>query len=176
MTDPHPANAEELAAIATETGADVLRGALRYPNKSGGWQLGDVDLSGHPEKYRDREVVVIIALIGKAGKPQVVCGICGFALDEMGECPRCRLMVKKAARDIERQQEANEPLDSRKLRRAVRRGCLPLPAPHNYLRLGHVNLISRVHVVKDHCGAMPDQRRPGDKFRTTYRHRRWSCR
>ena len=40
----HPANAEELANIAEEVGAEVLRGALRYPSDSGGWQLGDVDL------------------------------------------------------------------------------------------------------------------------------------
>jgi hypothetical protein len=30
-----------------ETGAKVLRGALRYPSDSGGWQLGDIDLSEH---------------------------------------------------------------------------------------------------------------------------------
>ena len=41
----HPANAEELANIAKETGADVLRGPLRYPSYSGGWQLGDIDFS-----------------------------------------------------------------------------------------------------------------------------------
>ena len=38
----HPANASELANIARETGAEVLRGALRYPGATGGWQLGDV--------------------------------------------------------------------------------------------------------------------------------------
>ena len=36
----HPANAEELATIAQETGAEVLRGGLHYPSESGGWQLG----------------------------------------------------------------------------------------------------------------------------------------
>ena len=36
----HPSNAEELAAITQETGAEVLRGALRYPSETGGWQLG----------------------------------------------------------------------------------------------------------------------------------------
>ncbi len=40
----HPANAAELANIAQEVGAEVLRGALRYPSETGGWQLGDVDL------------------------------------------------------------------------------------------------------------------------------------
>lgn len=32
----HPANAEELANIAQETGAEVLRGALWYPSEGGG--------------------------------------------------------------------------------------------------------------------------------------------
>jgi hypothetical protein len=31
------ANAEELANLAQETGAEVPRGALRYPSESGGW-------------------------------------------------------------------------------------------------------------------------------------------
>jgi len=37
----HPANAEELANIAEETDAEMLRGTLRYPSYRGGWQLGD---------------------------------------------------------------------------------------------------------------------------------------
>lgn len=40
----HPANAEELANIADETGVEVLRGTLRYPSDGGGWQLGSMDL------------------------------------------------------------------------------------------------------------------------------------
>jgi hypothetical protein len=51
----HPANAEELATIAQETGAELLRGELCYPSESGGWQLGDLDLSEHLDKYRDQE-------------------------------------------------------------------------------------------------------------------------
>jgi hypothetical protein len=37
----HPANAEEVANIAEETGAEALRGPLRYPSETGGWQLDD---------------------------------------------------------------------------------------------------------------------------------------
>ncbi len=55
------ANAEELASIAQEVGAEVVRGALRYPSLTGGWQLGDLDLSEHLTRYRDQELVVIIA-------------------------------------------------------------------------------------------------------------------
>jgi len=46
----HPTNAEEIANIAGETGAEVLRGPLRYPSETGGWQLGDLDLSEHLAK------------------------------------------------------------------------------------------------------------------------------
>ena len=35
----HPANAEEVANIAEETGAEVVRAALRYRSDSGGWQI-----------------------------------------------------------------------------------------------------------------------------------------
>jgi len=106
----HPANAEELANIAEETGAEVLRGALRYPSESGGGQLDDVDLGEHLEKYRDRELVLTIGSVGEADKEQVTCGICGFVMDEAGECPRCKLMVEQAARDIEARQEMREAL------------------------------------------------------------------
>ncbi len=40
----HPTNVEELANIAEETGAEVLRGPLRYPSDTGGWQLGSQSL------------------------------------------------------------------------------------------------------------------------------------
>jgi hypothetical protein len=43
----HPASTEAIAESADETGAEVLRGALCYPSESGGWQLGDIDLSEH---------------------------------------------------------------------------------------------------------------------------------
>jgi hypothetical protein len=102
-TPLHPANAEELANIAQETGAEVLRGPMRYPSYSGGWQLGDLDLSEHLAKYEDHEIVVIVASLGKAGeveKEKYVCGICGFAMTELGECPRCKLQRERTARGI----------------------------------------------------------------------------
>ena len=101
-----PANAEELGNIAEETGAEVLRGALCYPSYSGGWQLGNLDLSEHLDRYRDQELVVIIASIGKAGevdKEKYVCGICGFALTELGECPRCKMQNEEMAKGLQRQ-------------------------------------------------------------------------
>jgi hypothetical protein len=101
----HPANAEELARIAAETGAEVLRGPLTYPSETGGLQLGDLDLSEYLHKYRDCEITLIIAAMGKAQEKPVVCGICGFAMDEASECPRCKLMNAEAARQIQARQE-----------------------------------------------------------------------
>ena len=106
----HPANAEELATIAQETGAEVLRGALRYPSESGGWQLGDLDLSEHLDEYRDQEMVVIIASLGKTEAERVICGICGFVLDEVGECPRCKLVTEEDAKELKERQEDREAL------------------------------------------------------------------
>jgi hypothetical protein len=52
MEQPEPLH-PTIAEFAEETGAEVLRGALRYPSESGGWQLGDIDLSEHLAGYRD---------------------------------------------------------------------------------------------------------------------------
>jgi hypothetical protein len=48
-----PANASELATIACEVGAEVVEGDLRYPSETGSWQLGEVDLGEHMDRYRD---------------------------------------------------------------------------------------------------------------------------
>jgi hypothetical protein len=74
---------------------------MRYPSRSGGWQLGDLDLREHLAKYKDHEIVVIVASPGKAGKVEkkkYACGICGFAMDELGECPRCKLQRERTAK------------------------------------------------------------------------------
>ena len=89
-------------------GAEVLRGALHYPSDSGGWQLGDPDLSEHLAKYRDRDVIVIIASKGKADevdKMKYVCGIYGFALNELRECPRCRMQVEETVKGLRRERQ-----------------------------------------------------------------------
>ena len=107
VTYLHPANAEELANIAEETGAEVLRGPLRYPSESGGWQLGDIDLSEHLAKYQGHDLIVIIAPTGlaEADKERYVCGICGFAMTELGDCPRCKLQNEETAQGLRRRQE-----------------------------------------------------------------------
>jgi len=97
-----PANARELANIAEEVGAVVIDGALRYPSETGGWQLGDIDLGEYLAQYRDQHVVLIIAPVGEADPDVVLCGICGFPLNEVGRCPRCALAIQDDAAAIRR--------------------------------------------------------------------------
>jgi hypothetical protein len=63
-------------------------------HESGGWQLGDLDLSEYPDRYRDQRLMRIIAPIGEAEAPTYICGVCGFVMNERGECPRCKLIVQ----------------------------------------------------------------------------------
>jgi hypothetical protein len=55
-------------------------------------------------KHHNRDLVVILAPVGKADKEQVVCGICGFALNEAGECPRCKLQNEEIAKGLRKRQ------------------------------------------------------------------------
>ena len=47
---------------------------------------------------------------GHVTKEKVTCGVCGFVVDEAGECPRCKLLVEETARGIEERQEMREAL------------------------------------------------------------------
>ena len=119
MKQPEPmesAHADELISRAQESGAEVLRGVLRHPTWSGSWQLGTLDLSDHLEKYRDHELVIVIASVGsadtsagKAGEtPQVTpyaCRTCGAVMNRDGECPRCKREVDETTRYLQARQQ-----------------------------------------------------------------------
>jgi hypothetical protein len=53
-----------------------------------GCQLGDIDLGEYLDRYRGKQVVLIIAPVGDAPRPNYTCGICGFVMNEVGECSR----------------------------------------------------------------------------------------
>jgi hypothetical protein len=38
--------------------------------------------------------VLIIAPVGDAEPATYTCGVCGFVMNEVGECPRCKLAVE----------------------------------------------------------------------------------
>jgi hypothetical protein len=95
-----PASASELANIAQEVGELVIDGVLRYPSETGSWQLGGVDLGEVLAQYRDQQVVLIIAPVGAAAPDVILCGVCGFPVNETGRCPRCALLTQDEAAAI----------------------------------------------------------------------------
>jgi hypothetical protein len=78
---------------------DLLRVVVAdvFHAQSGGSNshLGDFDLSAHLDRYRDQRLVPITAPIREAEPATYTCGVCGFVMNEVGECPRCRLAVEE---------------------------------------------------------------------------------
>ena len=106
----NPANATELAAIAREIGGEVLEGDLRYPSETGNWQLGDVDLGEHLDRYRDRPMMVVLVPLGDAESETFTCGVCGLVVDSLQACPRCKMMLDEAIGEYDRQMQEREDL------------------------------------------------------------------
>jgi len=104
-------NASELAIIAQEAGADIFQGALRYPSDTGGWLVGDLDLYEYLDRYRNRQVMVIVAPLGPAPAPSYTCGICGFVYSERGERPRCRMASEQGLLTLPGEGEGQDILD-----------------------------------------------------------------
>jgi hypothetical protein len=104
------AKASQLATMAREVGAEVLEGNLRYPSRTGGWQLGDVDLGDFLGRYRDQRLMVILVPAGKAETETVRCNVCGYIMTEDDEeCPRCKFLAEYTT-DVERRIGEREQL------------------------------------------------------------------
>ncbi len=56
-------------------------------------------------------MVLIIAPVGAADADVVLCGICGFPMNEAGRCPRCALMRQEEVAAIRREVDAEWLLD-----------------------------------------------------------------
>ena len=100
-------NAQELAQIAEETGALVLRGQLQYPGpETGDWEIGTENIPDVLYQLRDRDVLLILAPVD-SGELVHLCGICGFVLEAPGEpCPRCALLDEDVAGALDGQRVA----------------------------------------------------------------------
>jgi hypothetical protein len=85
------ANAHGLAGTAGVIAAGGHAGRSRYPSDPVGWRLGDLDRSEHPDRHHDQRLMLIIAPAGEAEAATYTCGVCGFVINEVEECPRCRL-------------------------------------------------------------------------------------
>ena len=93
-------NAEELALIAQEKGAEVTRGPVRYPGQLGDIEVGGVDTGEYLYELKDQEVMLVIAPIGPVEEPSLICGLCRTPY-EGDECPTCRTEREDAKRVIE---------------------------------------------------------------------------
>ena len=106
-------NAEELALIAQEKGAEVTRGPVRYPGQLGDIEIGGIDIGEYLCELKDQEVMLIIAPIGSVEEPPVICGLCRTPYEGDG-CPTCRTEREDAKRVIEerlsRDREDNDSL------------------------------------------------------------------
>lgn len=94
-------DAKELALIAKEIGAQVIRGRIRYPGREGGLDVGGVGIEEFLYELKDREVVIIIAPLGAVRQLPTICGLCMTPYSG-DECPRCRQEREEAKRVIER--------------------------------------------------------------------------
>ena len=92
-----PENAIELATMARKVGAEVVEGDLR--NQSGSWQLGEVGLGEQLDRYRDQRLMLVFVPLGET--EPLICDLCGFVMDELGDCLQCELMLEDAARELE---------------------------------------------------------------------------
>ena len=93
-------NTEELALIAQEIGAEVIRGPVRYAGKLGDIEVGGVDIGEYLYELKDQEVMLIVATIGPVEEPPVICGLCRTPY-EGDKCPTCRQEREDAKRVIE---------------------------------------------------------------------------
>ena len=78
-------NAEELALIAQETGAEVIRGPVRYPGHLGDIEVGGVDIGEYLYELKDQQIAVVVAPPFPAQELPSSCGLCGACQDEGSE-------------------------------------------------------------------------------------------
>ena len=103
-------DAEELALIAKEIGAQVIRGRVRYPGRDGGLDVGGVDIGEFLYELKDREEEIIKATLGAERQLATICGLCMTPYSG-DECPRCRQEREEAKRVIERRLRETGKLD-----------------------------------------------------------------
>jgi hypothetical protein len=84
-----------------QEGTETLRGILHRAHDGLGWQVAGTDLNAFLAKYLGHKVMIVVAStddIHEDGPHRYVCSTCGFPLDDLGECLRCRLYMVERAR------------------------------------------------------------------------------
>lgn len=84
------ASVRELASAAYELDSGVVEGHLRRSAEGGHWMVDDVELDEWLTKYKNQEVVLIVAsLEDERPLPPKICHTCGIEYTGV-ECPHCR--------------------------------------------------------------------------------------
>ena len=91
---------ERLASVAQQMGASVLRGPVRHAAFGVSLHVGDVEIDDLLHEMAAHEVLVIIAPLGLAPEPCLLCPLCRRAC-QGGECPVCRAELEEAKRSQE---------------------------------------------------------------------------
>jgi len=91
---------EGLASVAQKMGARVLRGPGRFAAFGGSPHVGDVEIQALLDEMAAHEVLVIIAPLGLAREPRLLCPLCRRAY-QGDECPACRAEQEEAKRSQE---------------------------------------------------------------------------
>jgi hypothetical protein len=110
-------NAHELAQVAKESGALVMRGPLQYPGpETGNWEIGAANIPDVLYRFRDRLALLILAPV--KGGPVHLRGIFGFVLSKPGEpCPRCALINEDVVAALSSRRVADDVEDWLKARK-----------------------------------------------------------
>ena len=72
--------------------------------------MGDVDLGEHLDRYRDQRMMVVLVPLGDAEAETFTCGVCGFVMNSLQECPRCKLTLDEAVGEYDRRVQESEEL------------------------------------------------------------------
>ncbi len=88
--------ADELASVARQMRAQVLRGPLRYAANEESPQVGDVEIDSLLHDMAAHEVLLIVAPLGPE-RNQLLCPLCGRPY-QGGACPDCEAKREEARR------------------------------------------------------------------------------
>lgn len=84
---------DEMPLEDDQARGEMLRGKLRRSSDDSGWQVGALDLDQYLAQYHGHELMLVVASLDAAPhveNDRYVCSVCGFPLDELGECLRCQ--------------------------------------------------------------------------------------
>ncbi len=108
-------NADELALIAQEIGAEAIRGPVPYPSETGDVEIGGVDVGEYLYELKGHEVMLVIAPLGPVEELPVVCALCGTPYSD-DERPTCKRQREDAKRVIDERLKRNREETHRLIR------------------------------------------------------------